>query len=801
MRTKLFTILLMLMMAMPSMAVLKEKDLSHTLSILREELTGYRIELERQTGYMKEQQDRMTTNMYAIVNQCSQNSLMLYSQKSGYIFDLTYACHEATEMYHEFRKSIVPFESYLARSTSEIARFDSLVNVLSQMSDRTLSERAAIDRNVCLTLSINILRTLKSNNEQMSMYIKYYQNTEKQLRSLNDYALKRYADIQASIFSNAGDSYFTILKHIGTNVSETTTTLSEKYKPQTRSKSQWDSRFMFGLLIIILFGGVVSISLNVLLFRFVITWMFKSKRATRFIAKLFGTDNLFSVRDSFMGKRTCITLTATVITFAIVLAAIRIAADQNFLTMACDLLVEYAWLLGVILISLLIRLDAAQIKSGFRIYSPLIFIDFIIISFRIVLIPNVFTNLIFPPVLLVCTLWQWNVITRHNSNIPKTDVYYTYLSLLVFVASTICSWVGYTLLSVELLIWWIMQLTCILTITCIKGIVKAYAIRNELNQKPITKTWIYGLIYTVLLPILGVVSVVFSIYWAANIFNLSDTTMRIYTSNFIDSSNIRISIMAIFMAAILYIVFSYINRAAKEFLKLHFEKADKSTAASKNVMAKNVIQVLVWGVWLMLVLNIFRVNNTWLVVISGGLSTGIGFAMKDIIENIYYGISLMMGRIKVGDLIECDGVRGTVSSISYTSTLMDTVDGSVIAFQNSQLFTKNYKNLTRNHGYELAMIPVGVAYGSNAKEVKQIISDTVNHLKCRDTKRPVKVVFTNFGDNSIDFKIVVWVPVLTHFYAKGEIMEAVYNALNEHHIEIPFPQRDIHIIHDREQTE
>ena len=417
------------------------------------------------------------------------------------------------------------------------------------------------------------------------------------------------------------------------------------------------------------------------------------------------------------------------------------------------------------------------------------------------LIPNVFTNLIFPPVLLVCTLWQWNVITRHNSNIPKTDVYYTYLSLLVFVASTICSWVGYTLLSVELLIWWIMQLTCILTITCIKGIVKAYAVRNELDKKPITKTWIYGLIYTVLLPILGVVSVVFSIYWAANIFNLSDTTMRIYTSNFIDSSNIRISIIAIFMAAILYIVFSYINRAAKEFLKLHFEKADKSTAASKNVMAKNVIQVLVWGVWLMLVLNIFRVNNTWLVVISGGLSTGIGFAMKDIIENIYYGLSLMMGRIKVGDLIECDGVRGTVSSISYTSTLMDTVDGSVIAFQNSQLFTKNYKNLTRNHGYELAMIPVGVAYGSNAKEVKQIISDTVNHLKCRDTKRPVKVVFTNFGDNSIDFKIVVWVPVLTHFYAKGEIMEAVYNALNEHHIEIPFPQRDIHIIHDGEQLE
>ena len=419
MKTKIFMLLLLLTVAMPSMAVLKEKDLSHTLAILRQELTGYRIELERQTGYLKEQQDQMTMNMYSIINQCSQNSLMLYSQKSGYIFDLTYACHEATEMYHAFKKSVIPFENYLQRSTSEIARFDSLVNVLSQMSDRTLSEHAAIDRNVCLTLSINILRTLKSNNEQMSMYIKYYHNTERQLSSLNDYAIKRYGDIQASIFNNAGDNYFTILRHISTNVSETTETLSEKYKPQAKRKSQWDSRLMFGLLVIILFGGIISISLNVLLFRVAITRLFRSQRLMQRVTRLLKTDNISATHETFIGKRTCITMAATVVTFAIVLAIIRLAADQNFLIMACNLLVEYAWLLGVILISLLIRLSTKQIKSGFRIYAPLIVIDFIIISFRIVLIPNIFTNLIFPPVLLACYLWQLNVIKRHGQTSPR----------------------------------------------------------------------------------------------------------------------------------------------------------------------------------------------------------------------------------------------------------------------------------------------------------------------------------------------------------------------------------------------
>ena len=794
MKTKIIAICTMLLMALPAMAVLKEQDLAHTLSILRQELTDYRIELERQTGYMKEQQDAMAANMYSIINQCSQNSLMLYSQKNGYIFDLTYACHEATEMYHAFRKSVIPFETFLNQSTTEIARFDSLVNVLSTMNNRTLTERAAIDRNVCLTLSVNILRTLKTNSDQLNQYIKYYRSSEKQLQSLNDYAQKRYIDIQESIFSNAGDNFFRILRNIQNNLSETSTTLTEKYRSQHKGKSQWDSRLMFGLLAIILFGSLISIALNVVLLRFTLTWILGNKRLSSLAARILGTDNTDRIREVFMSKRTCIILSTTVLTFAIILAAVRVSAEQNFIIMACNLLVEYAWLLGVILISLLIRLSAQEITSGFRIYAPLMAIDFIIISFRIILIPNILVNLIFPPILLLCTFCQWKMIKRKKGKVPRSDVFYAYLSLGVFVTSLVCSWIGYTLFSVELLIWWIMQLTCILTITCLKGLLEAYGKSHFTPEMPVTKIWFYRLLQQVVLPITGAASVLFSVYWAADIFNLSDTVVRIYSRQFINTENMRISIFSIFTVVVAYIIFNYLNKTIKDFMKEHFEKRDITTAASKNVMAKNVVQVLVWGVWLILSLNIFHVNNTWLVVISGGLSTGIGFAMKDIIENIYYGISLMMGRIKVGDFIECDGIRGKVSSISYTSTLMDTVDGSVIAFQNSQLFTKNYKNLTRNHGYELAIIPIGVAYGSDAREVKRLICEAVNKLTCRDMERDVTVHFAGFGDNSIDFKIIVWVPVLSLSFAKGEVMEAVYNTLNDHHIEIPFPQRDIHII-------
>ena len=98
-----------IMMASPSYAVLKEKNIDNTLSLLRLELTSYRIELERQSGIMREQQKQVTTTMLSVMNKSRQNSLMLYSQKNGFIFDLTYACHEATEQYHEFQKNVRPF--------------------------------------------------------------------------------------------------------------------------------------------------------------------------------------------------------------------------------------------------------------------------------------------------------------------------------------------------------------------------------------------------------------------------------------------------------------------------------------------------------------------------------------------------------------------------------------------------------------------------------------------------------------------------------------------------------------------
>ena len=240
--------------------------------------------------------------------------------------------------------------------------------------------------------------------------------------------------------------------------------------------------------------------------------------------------------------------------------------------------------------------------------------------------------------------------------------------------------------------------------------------------------------------------------------------------------------------------FSYISQTVKELMHHYFLEHDPTTAESRMVMARNILQVVVWGTWLLIALAICHVSNTWLVVVSGGLSTGIGFAMKDIIENVYYGISLMAGRIKVGDWIICDGIRGRVSSISYTSTMFETVDGSTMAFQNSQLFTKNYKNMTRNHGYEMHTLDVGVAYGTDIEQTRKLLIEEIGKLDVINKRKGVKVVLREFGDSSVCLKVVVWVPVQTQYAADCEILECVYNTLNANDIQIPFPQRDLRII-------
>ena len=786
MRKKLFFItILLFILTLPASAVLQEDSLKNSLQVLRHELIAQHIEQTKQLNESRFITDQVTKQLKEIGDKSAQVSLMLYSQKTDNIFDLTYACQQATELWKDFQTKTRPFHDLITESNEEIARYDSLVNVLSTMYTYGLTQKMKTDRNVCLTLAVSIRRMLKERNDSYQEYIQYYNYSQHQLQALDAYAKKRYKEIQSGIFSNSGDNYFKLLKTANFRISQMNITLSEKYAPNNVVVSQWDVKWIITLFSMILLYGLIAILVNYLSIRFLVTRVMKTNR--------FGQKN-----QAFLAKRTCIIMLASVITFSIVLIIIRLFSPSNFVHMACSLLLEYTWMLAVIFASLLLRVEGSQTHNAYRIYYPLIMIGFFVIAFRIVMLPNSVVTFLFTPLLLIDTLWQARMIHRYHKLVPRYDLNFAYISQFVFIFSLVSAWIGYTMLAVQVIIWWSMQLACILTIAFFKDYLNQYREKHPIKKLSPYKVWFLRFIDIVLIPTALVISFIIAIYWATDVFNLSGLTWNLFRTNFIESDKIQISVYSIAIVTILWFIFNYLNLTIRDAIKLYLQRNDPSTAEARATMFINVLQVVVWGTWLLITLGIFQVSSTWLVVVTGGLSTGIGFAMKDILENIYYGISLMAGRIKIGDYIICDSIRGKVSSINYTSTVIDALDGSTIAFQNSQLFTKNYKNMTKNDGYEVGVIEVGVAYGTNVKEVRELLIDAIAKLGITNENKDIIVRLKSFDDSCITLKILVWLNVLTQGNDISVVMECIYDTLNNNGIEIPFPQREITIKHQQE---
>ena len=834
----------------PAKSVLKEKDLNQTISVLRAELENSYNEQQELMGRYYERVKAQHQTMISIMQRSYQISLMLYSQKEDYTFDLSYACHEATEQYREFQKNRMPFDKIIVRLDAEIKRYNSLIETLSNLPPSkndsikflkkhkqlpfVLSKQTQLYRDVC----IEIATKMRNNIQQIKTGIEkdklYYSRISKRLKTVNDYAEKRYNDIQNSIFINGGSSYFEVLGKIDKYFNVAKSDAKEKYRSesintkdgvQIKVKSQWRGPIVLFLAVFILFYLIIASVLSGVIVKWVVPKKFRT--------------------DEFMKKKVCIMQVAAVVIFAIVLSVVRLfMGHHNFILMASSLLIELAWLIGVILMSLLIRLDGDQIKSGFKIYSPIMLMGFIIITFRIIFIPNNMVNLVFPPVLLAMTVWNWFIISRNSRNIPKSDLFYTWVSIIIMIISTIASWTGYTLMAVQILIWWLFQLTAIQTITCLFDLLGFYELRYlikkikglipvtldkdgkpvestiEMKKKAqeklkknkglyIDKTWFFDFIYMALVPVMGVVSIMLSIWWSADVFDLTGSIYEIFFINFLNIPGvISLSLQKFVMAMSLWFFFKYISYLLKALYK-KYKKPSKTSGNKPNfTLANNIITILVWGSYIIFCMIMLHIPAGAIETVSTGLAAGLGFAMKDLLENFFYGISLMSGRVRVGDFIECDNMRGKVESITYQSTQIVTSDGSIMAFMNSALFNKNFKNLTRNNSYEFVKLPVGVAYGTNIAEVRKMLVDAVSKLceKNKDgrdfisTKRAMGVVLDEFGDNSINLFFTCWVLVEEKFMVVSRIKETIYNTLNENNIEIPFPQRDI-FIKNYNQTE
>ena len=768
--------LVVLATALQAGAVLKESNMEQTLGVLCDELSETHQEHKARAKRFEKRNKDFQRSIGRDLELCNNIELMLYSQKEQNIFDLAYACGQATSLYNRVSHTR-SFKQFEQQQDEQIAQYENLVKALNSIPDVQLKTSAMrATRDSCIYLAKFIENDIRSTRETMKDNHEKRQWVAEKAKKLNDYALSMYERIRQSVFVNGGQNYFQILSRLNYNWKTSKDDLAEKYSRSHKTQSEWRGT-LIGFLFIFMAVYVVGALL--------LSWLIIKLIPRRFLSN--------ATYKKFLPKRSCIIICGAAAVFGIATFIISNVTDQNFMVMATRLLSEYAWLIAVIMLSIIIRINGDTVKSGIKLYVPVLLVGFVVFFFRIVFLPSTVVNLVFPVLLLVFTIWQLIVNRRHNVNVPRSDVFYSWISFIVMAVSTVMAWMGYTLMSVQMLIWWIMQLTLIQTITVIYDLLHSYEDKYIPKDADVRKTWFYDAVYKMVIPIAATISVALSIYWAARVFDLTQWCERIFRYKFVNQSGlIVLSLERILFCVALAFVFNYIIYLFVQGYQLW--KAYKTGSENKAVsLSMNIIKYIGWGIYIYIVMVTLGVNRTGITFILTGLSTGVGFAMKDTLENLFYGLSLMNGRVKIGDVIECDGVRGKVKNINYQSTLVETIDGSVIAFLNSQLFTKNFKNMTRNHGYEMAKITVGVAYGSKVDQVRDMIIERISKLDCYDRNKGIQVLFQNFGESSVDLLVVVWVRVNSQVADIALIKENIYSVLNENGIEIPFPQSDIHI--------
>ncbi len=702
MKKKITAVVLTLLILIPAFAVLNEKNLNQTLSVLRYELHSAYKTSEQRAKRMKGTGDRQHARMVRMMQQSNELSLMLYSQKQDYTFDMTYALNEVSRQYEEFASRKMPFDDILTRLDIDIDRYDRLIHTLRSIPPtdaveyvdslgnvvylgirpRTgmqprprpagaperrerpfqLDSLGQIDRDSCIFYARNLLETSQRQKERLVRDSTHYNETASLLKSAYDYAQMRYRSVQNKIFIDGQTDYVTLVKGFRRYWRQAMIDWGDKYslKGQENLRSQWRGPMVIGFSVFVLFWLVVSLLVSVVLVS-ILTHKVKFFKRERLLKNKFTTTLIFAV-----------------VIFAVSIMLASAFSKQNFVHMASNIVGEFAWMLAAILVSLIIRLNEDSVRKGIGLYLPTMLMCLIIIIFRIIFIPNSLINIIFPPIMLLFTIWQGFTLGHFRKALPQWDMVFGWISMAMMVATTLIAFSGYVLLGVQLLIWWFFQLTLLQTVVAVYDLLNIYYKRhihsakaNYISDHPelphktdedmIAVTWPHAFFKRALLPIAVVMSVPISLLLASGVFDLTGIFKEYARYPFLNVEGyISLSFNKIVDVIALYFVFSFLNYLAKAvFRQMRIRKLlRKSSGKMLNenqlnfTLIEHVIGISLWSIYVISIFVTLRIPTAAIKVIGAGLATGLGFAMKDILNNFFYGVQLMGGRLRVGDFIE-----------------------------------------------------------------------------------------------------------------------------------------------------
>ncbi|HEY7912502.1 MAG TPA: mechanosensitive ion channel domain-containing protein [Blastocatellia bacterium] len=259
-----------------------------------------------------------------------------------------------------------------------------------------------------------------------------------------------------------------------------------------------------------------------------------------------------------------------------------------------------------------------------------------------------------------------------------------------------------------------------------------------------------------------------------------------------------VSIMSLILFVVIFLIgvvaSRYINRFLQKRVMPRFTHMDMGL---RYTLLK-IVHYLILALALLWAIRVgFSVDLTGVAVILGFLSVGIGFGLQYLAADIASGFILLFERpLRVGDRLKLeDMVEGRVESIRLRSTVIMTNENLAVIVPNSKLTQNHFINYSYGRGQTVRInVPVGVAYGSDIKTVAKALVEAATSVKEVLPDPPPRPHFQEFGDSSLNFQVRVWInEPHKHPQIRSKINFAIDEAFRKYNIEIPFPQRDLHL--------
>ncbi|GAB4014273.1 MAG: mechanosensitive ion channel [Bdellovibrio sp.] len=254
------------------------------------------------------------------------------------------------------------------------------------------------------------------------------------------------------------------------------------------------------------------------------------------------------------------------------------------------------------------------------------------------------------------------------------------------------------------------------------------------------------------------------------------------------------SFMSLVTAIAIFIVGVKVSKLAERVVGNFFD--DKGVEKGVRASAERITRYIIIVIAIFMSLDTIGISLKSLAAIGAVLMVGIGFGLQNIAQNFISGLIILLERpVRVGDIIRVGDISGKITDISARYTVVQTRDDVSIIVPNSQLISEQVTSQTFNTEFIRFPVDVGVAYGSDTRLVEKLLYQVASEHPSVLKEPAPSVFFTDFGESSLDFRLLVWIEDIWHHEKiLSDIRFAIDDIFRKNNIQIPFPQRDLHLV-------